>query len=141
MMRLNLVRYHLSPEIVLGTVYIDLKFRWYSLEDGLRNVKIAGRTCIPPGEYKLSYRMSPHLKREVVWITNVPDFEYVYLHNGTTTEDTDGCVLVGKAVEHNTENGTRLLYSRKACEELEDLLLPRLKTGEEIVLCISRGCP
>jgi hypothetical protein len=34
----------------------------------------------------------------MIWIKNVPNFEYILLHWGNTDDDTDGCYIVGKSL-------------------------------------------
>ena len=67
-----------------------------TLEDTIRAPKIKGITAIPAGTYPLSVRYSPGLNKRVVWIQDVPDFTYIYLHYGATVAQTAGCILVGK---------------------------------------------
>jgi len=80
----------------------------YILEDEARpdNVKIAGCTCIPAGDYKVVINMSSRFKRLMPLIYNQDDFsvkcgnfkfEGVRLHSGNTDADTEGCLLTGKS--------------------------------------------
>jgi hypothetical protein len=34
----------------------------------------------------------------MIWIKNVPNFEFILLHWGNTDDDTDGCYIVGKSL-------------------------------------------
>lgn len=105
--------------------FINGQHECYGVEDEKRSVKVKGETCVPDGVYNLSLRYSPKFSKsfymnpvdfslitrgdylaaparypeykehELIWITNVPNFEYVLLHWGNTDDDTDGCYIVG----------------------------------------------
>lgn len=77
----------------LGKVYINGEFFCYSLEDALRVVKIAGKTAIPEGLYKVKLTHSNKFKRIMPLLINVPEFKGVRIHGGTKPEDTAGCPL------------------------------------------------
>ena len=80
-------------------------FSCFTLEDAPREKKIPGKTRIPAGEYKIGLRtdspkFAPYYTRfpwhkGMLWLQDVPDFQYVYLHIGNSHADTDGCLLVG----------------------------------------------
>jgi hypothetical protein len=74
---------------------IDGAFFCYTLEDTIRDVKIAGETAIPYGSYKVVVNMSNRFKRLMPLLLNVKGFEGVRVHNGNTKEHTHGCILVG----------------------------------------------
>ncbi len=51
-------------------------------------------SCIPEGVYQCEPYSS--MKFENVWeITNIPNRSKVLIHSGNTTDDIEGCVLVG----------------------------------------------
>jgi hypothetical protein len=92
--------HHADCEI--SRVYIRDKFFCFAIEDAHRTTKIKGETCIPPGTYELGVRHSPYftprLGHEMIWVKNVPGFEYILIHTGNTISDTDGCLIVGKSI-------------------------------------------
>jgi hypothetical protein len=84
------------------------KFLCYTLENPNRDVKIEKQTCIPDGTYPVTLRKEGgmHAKykdkfkdtfehKGMLWIRGIPNFDYVLIHIGNYTADTDGCVLVG----------------------------------------------
>ncbi len=78
----------------------------FTLEDEFRTHKVSGETRIPAGEYKITLRREgghharyaqrfPELHRGMLWIRDVPNFEFILIHIGNTEGDTAGCLLVG----------------------------------------------
>lgn len=70
---------------------------FHTLEDESRDpgVKVPHQTCIPPGFYPLTLSMSNRFKKVLPEVLNVPMFTGIRIHSGNTTEDTEGCILVG----------------------------------------------
>ena len=85
-----------GAEYTIGKLYIDGHYLCDTLEDTVRNgIKIAGKTAIPAGKYKVKKTMSPRFKKILPEILNVPGFSGVRIHNGNTADDSSGCVLLG----------------------------------------------
>lgn len=113
----------------IGNMSVDGEYLCNTLEDPQRPVKIAGRTGIPSGTYKVVLSNSFRFKKVLPEIQNVPGFVGVRIHAGNTAEDTEGCILVG----FNTEKG-RLTKSREAFYSLMELLHGAKARKEEIIL-------
>ena len=87
-------------------------FLAYTLEDEQRDVKVYGETRIPPGTYKLKLRTEGgyHSRyvskygdwhKGMIWVQDVPGFEYILWHTGNTDESTAGCLLLGESQTSN----------------------------------------
>jgi len=50
--------------------------------------------------------------RGMVWLQNVPNFDWVYLHLGNSHDDTQGCILVGRDVYDYKLGHSRIAYER-----------------------------
>ena len=109
-------------------------FLCYTLEDEQRDVKVWGETRIPAGTYKLGLRTEGgfHTKyiskfgadfhKGMIWVLDVPGFEYILWHIGNTDENTAGCLLLGDSQESNlvkkdgfvgsSTNAYKLVYPR-----------------------------
>lgn len=95
-MKVEVKRTFKGTEYTIGKLYIDGHYLCDTLEDTVRNgVKIAGKTAIPAGTYKVKKTMSPRFKKILPEILNVPGFTGVRIHAGNTAIDTDGCLLLG----------------------------------------------
>ena len=92
---MKIVRDTFTQNSTIGKMLIDGAFFCYTLEDTIRDTKIAGETAIPYGTYKVIVNMSNRFKRLMPLLLNVPNFEGVRIHNGNTKEHTHGCILVG----------------------------------------------
>lgn len=146
-MKVELVRYGFGNGSTLGRLYIDGVFQCYTLEDAARVVKVDGQTCIPEGTYALSLRtkgsvtieymkLYPTMHRGMLWLVNVPDFEYVYLHRGNTPADTKGCLLVG--LHCSMDSGEFVLQeSAKAYELIYPRIVDAITSGRGAQLTVT----
>lgn len=108
----------------IGLLAVDGKFQAFTVEDEKRSVKVKGETRIPEGKYEVVFRTegTHHEKYKTKYganhygmlhIINVPNFQYILIHIGNTEKDTDGCLLVGDALNSNfTISGSTVAYER-----------------------------
>ena len=104
-MILSLLRLPSMPESTLGGLCVDGRLVCFSLEDQPQAVKVPGETRITSGTYQIKLRTegAMHTKyaarftdhRGMLWLQDVPGFEWVYIHIGNDDDDTLGCILVG----------------------------------------------
>lgn len=99
----------------IGKLSIDGLFACYVLEDEIREVpgqtvsewKIKGQTAIPAGEYRVTLEDSARFGPDTMTINDVPGFQYIRMHAGNTSADTEGCPLLGmRATDHSLIGGT-----------------------------------
>ena len=112
--------------------------------DWRREEKIAGKTAIPTGRYKVVMSYSKTYKRRMPYLLNVPHFTGIMIHTGNSVDDTRGCILVGKAVrpqkpeqENPTGKATvigRLTDSRITFNKLYEIIKEAMKKGESVVV-------
>tara|TARA_R110002020_G_scaffold7496_1_gene31476 strand:+ start:4658 stop:5260 length:603 start_codon:yes stop_codon:yes gene_type:complete len=88
-------------------------FLAYTLEDEQRDIKVWGETRIPAGTYKLKLRTeggfhnryvakySKDFHKGMIWVQDVPGFEYILWHTGNTDEHTAGCLILGNTQTNN----------------------------------------
>lgn len=112
-MKLKLQRIFKAETYTIGKLFIDGVYFCDTLEDKVRDVKIKGITAIPTGKYKVKITMSNRFKKLMPLLIDVPNFEGIRIHSGNTSEDTGGCILVGK----NSETG-KVTNSRNTFEKL-----------------------
>lgn len=119
-------RTHQNLKSTAGELFVEDKWICAALEDAWHMVKLPGITRIPPGMYPLALRtdggMSPKYAKRfpdfhkgMLWIRNVPEFEFIYFHIGNHPDDTTGCILVGMEIEH--PKAPDLPYTLKASEK------------------------
>ena len=138
-MKLILKRTWRTDKATIGILYIyndnDLDnsiFRCFTLEDKEREVKIKHETAIPKGEYEIAFTWSERFQRNVLMLLNVPNFDRIYLHEGTNTEHTSGCILCAQVRRETTiEN------SKPSIDCIEKLAREAEKRGEKITIKIS----
>tara|TARA_Y100001938_G_scaffold104631_1_gene142806 strand:- start:1993 stop:2478 length:486 start_codon:yes stop_codon:yes gene_type:complete len=155
-MRLELYRYSSQKDSTLGILYLvddetDHKnFLCFTLEDEKREVKVYGETRIPQGTYPIKYRTEggyfikykkrfPDLhsdKRGVLHIDDVPDFKFILLHCGNTTEHTHGCLLVGDVISQNISKEPFLGQSTSAYKRIYPIIADVLDSQKQLSIKI-----
>lgn len=84
-----------------GGLYLDGKFLCFTLEEPWRDNQ-KGVSCIPAGTYQVIRHgweddAKTHFKK--VWrLLGVPGRDAILIHAGNTLVDTEGCILVGRAL-------------------------------------------
>lgn len=110
----------------------------YILEDRVRPTgeKVFGETAIPEGRYRIRIEMSPHFKRLMPYLQDVPNFTGVMIHPGrkyATALDTLGCLITGL---NRFEDA--LTDSLIAHQALMSILMPANANGEEMWITIAK---
>jgi hypothetical protein len=118
-MKLEVVRTKFGKRSTLGKLYVNDTFACWTLEDVVRRKgepKVHGETAIPTGTYRVTLRKEggfharytkrfPKMHKGMLWVRDVPGFEYILIHCGNTHQDTRGCLLVGMSpVERRGEH-------------------------------------
>lgn len=111
-MRLKIERQPSSDKCTIGQLFVNGIYECWTLEDPVREVKIPGKTAIPAGIYQVIVDYSNRFKRQMPHIAirfpktgifsesitpvkEVPNFQGIRIHSGNTSEDTEGCILLG----------------------------------------------
>ncbi len=112
-MKLTLIRDKSLGSSTLGHLSVDGVFQCVTLEDITRPIKVAGKTAIPTGTYEVQLTMSNRFKKVLPLLLKVPNFEGVRIHCGNTSEDTEGCILVGKTIggDRNSIGSSKLAFA------------------------------
>ena len=141
-MNLSLKRHPSGLTATLGELFIGDRFECFTLEDVVREVpdkpvsewKIGGKTAIPKGRYAVVVSDSRRFHRPLPLLVNVPGFSGVRVHPGNTSEDTEGCILVGSQIA-----GEAIMESRKAFEELYVKILDAFDSGDLVHITVGNA--
>lgn len=134
--------------ILFDTTGGQRKFLCYTLEDEYRplEAKVMGETRIPAGTYKITLRTVGGFHTRygerygdahhgMLWVRNVPGFEYILIHSGNTDEHTAGCLLVGDSQNENiTKSNGFIGASRTAYERIYGPIADALKSGKQVTI-------
>jgi hypothetical protein len=143
-MQLKVKRIAKKPTYTVGKLYINEEYFCDTLEDtdrGLNNkmsyseianIKIKSKTAIPTGTYTISITYSSRFKKNMPLISKVPGFSGIRIHSGNSSEDTEGCILVGKNTKVGMVTDSRLWYNK-----LYKILDSAVKSGDSIRITIS----
>jgi hypothetical protein len=138
-MRLKLIRDEFEEDCTLGKLYNGEHFCCYTLEDKVREIslpverwKIPGMTAIPRGKYRVMLTFSNRFQKYLPELQDVPGFKGIRIHAGNTSEDTEGCILVGMG------RGKGVIYeSRKALAALQQQIENAIRDGDKVWIDIS----
>jgi len=143
-MKITVQRHESVAGATLGVLRIDEIFGCYTLEDEVREVegqpvstwKIKGATAIPAGTYRVSLEQSQRFGADTPTINDVPGFDYIRMHAGNTSADTEGCLLLGLAATECTLVGGT---SRQAVALVKAAIRMALDRGELVEIEISNA--
>lgn len=152
-MELLLDRKYCKEKYTVGQLFIDGIFFSNTLEDKVRDInkngkfdngeyKVYAETAIPYGEYEITLDVvSPKFSKyqfykevcngKVPRLLNVPHFEGILIHCGSTANNSAGCILVG----NNTIKGG-LTNSKETFKKLYSILDKANKNNEKITIKI-----
>ena len=93
MKQLRLSRIAETDGATLGVLSVDGRPLFVTLEDPWKD-NARQVSCIPDGEYTIRRHTSPKFGL-CYSVDNVPNRSHILLHAGNTSDDTQGCILIG----------------------------------------------
>ena len=143
-MKLHVVRYCSSNDFTLGMLLDETDgkhFLCYTLEDEHREEKVMHETRIPAGTYNITLRTSGgfhgryekkygSMHKGMLWVRDVPGFEYILIHTGNTDEHTSGCLIVGNSSDYKGFIGS----SVDAYKRIYPAIAKALEDGKEVTI-------
>lgn len=141
-MKIRVERQIFDDESTIGEMFVDGQEQCFVLEDKVREVpdqpveewKVPHLTAIPYGTYKLIINHSQRFNRDLPLLLNVPGFEGVRIHPGNTSQDTEGCLLVGR-----TKGDEFVGESRAAFGLLYPKIVAAIEAGDEVTVEIAKA--
>ncbi|NLI41980.1 MAG: hypothetical protein GX421_12535 [Caldisericales bacterium] len=128
----------------MGELLLDGIRQCVTLEWITREQKLPGKTGIPAGKYQLLPRRAGemhrlysnrfHCNHPMIWLQDVPGFEYVYIHIGNGLSDSKGCILVGTTSSRNYDANYYLRNSYVAYVPLHKAIAAAWGREEEVWL-------
>lgn len=148
-MKLELRRTSHDAESTLGELLVDSRHQCFTVEDEPRAVKLRGETRIPAGTYQIKLRAEggfhqraltkygAQWHRGMLWLQDVPGFQWILIHTGNTEKDTDGCIIVGSGRATNGRGGGSVTGSAVAYQALYPKVRDALLAGEIVTITIK----
>jgi hypothetical protein len=146
-MELDVIRWSSGFDSTLGGLFIrepDRHFLCFTLEDEYRAAKVFGETRIPAGRYRILLRIEgskhvdylekygPDFHKGMLWLQDVPNFEWILIHSGNHDGHTAGCLLVGNTQNENVTDDGFVGNSVNAYKRIYPPIRDALLAGEEV---------
>lgn len=149
-MKLEVLRFSSEEDSTNGLLF-DVsngkrKFLCYTLEDEHRDIKVMSETRVPAGTYDITLRTVGgfhgrytkkygDMHKGMLWVREVPGFEYILIHTGNTDEHTAGCLLLGDSQQNNTIKSDGFVGSSvQAYTRIYPSIAKALEEGEEVTI-------
>jgi len=146
-MQLEVVRFSSQKDSTLGLLFevTDAKreFLCYTLEDEYRDDKVMHETRIPAGTYEITLRTVggfnsrysdrfADIHKGMLWVRDIPGFEYILIHCGNDDDDTSGCLLLGNTQTENIMSDGFVGSSSVAYKRIYTKVADVLEKGEKV---------
>lgn len=110
-----------------GNLYVNGKWFCNTIEDVVRakpgewkkELKVYAKTAIPYGKYPVLVTWSNKFNRQLTGVFDVPDFEGIRIHNGTSENSSAGCIIVSYK---DDDANHRLVNDKAAMNDLCNLV-------------------
>lgn len=145
-MILTLERFQHGHDATLGLLRVNGIFECFTVEDEHREEKVDGETRIPAGVYPITLRNEGGMTqryaekfpfhRGMLWLRDVPNFKYVYIHIGNTDDNTSGCILVNQGAMKVGDGGYGM-SSTPAYTALYEKIIKAMDSGETVYIVIE----
>ena len=148
-MKLEVLRFSSEKDSTNGLLF-DVtdgrRFLCYTLEDEHRDKKEYGETRVPSGTYRITLRKvggfhGRYLKKYgemhkgMLWVRDVPNFEYILIHTGNTDEHTAGCLLLGDTQQTNFGESNGFVGSSvNAYKRVYPAIAEVLENGDDVTI-------
>jgi len=148
-MKLEVLRFSSQKDSTIGLLFDvtdgDRNFMSYTLEDEHRDVKVMHETRIPAGTYDITLRTVGgfharysqrfgDMHKGMLWVRNVPNFEYILIHAGNDDDDTSGCLLVGDTQTQNVTSDGFVGSSVNAYKRIYKPIAEAIECGDEVTV-------
>ena len=149
-MKLKVLRFSSQEDSTSGLLFEDtdlgLRFLCYTLEDEYRKEKVYAETRIPAGKYNLTLRevggfhsrykkKFPDIHKGMLWVRDVPNFEYILIHCGNTDNQTAGCLLLGDSQQSNIVSKDGFIgSSNQAYKRVYPIIAKKLDMGDNVTI-------
>ena len=147
-MNLEVLRFSSQKDSTNGILFDitggERRFLCYTLEDEHRDSKIMSETRVPAGTYDIVLRKvggfhSRYTKKYgemhkgMLWVWDVPGFEYILIHTGNTDEHTAGCLLLGDSQQANFGDSDGFIGSSvEAYKRVYPKIAEAIESGEKV---------
>ena len=147
-MNLEVLRFSSQKDSTNGILFDitggERRFLCYTLEDEHRDSKIMSETRVPAGTYDIVLRKvggfhSRYTKKYgemhkgMLWVWDVPGFEYILIHTGNTDEHTAGCLLLGDSQQANFGDSDGFIGSSvEAYKRVYPKIAKAIESGEKV---------
>ena len=148
-MKLQVLRFNSKSDSTNGLLFDvtnEIEFLCYTLEDERREEKVMSETRIPAGAYSILLRKEGghhnkyakkygSMHKGMLWLQDVPNFQWILIHTGNTDEHTAGCLILGDSQENNTlvKNGF-IGKSTQAYKRVYPPIAAALENNEEVII-------
>ena len=148
-MNITIERVKSNADETLSFISVDNDLICFGLEDEYRAVKVQDETRIPAGIYPVKLRTDggvhpkyaakfPDIHKGMLWLQDVPGFEWIYIHMGNTDKNSSGCILAAEHARINAQGRMTTPNSEPAYRRLYERVVDAAENGSLMVTVLDK---